>query len=163
MSNSFLKFFKPFFNNILFYSKIHAKNKIWTVGTICVVSLCGHCTYALKSVKNKIIKIDKKYKVNINEQTKFIIVDDNGEHYNLNNSFWHWKWDSIEDWHKLELNKEICIKYYGWRWPLFGVLPNVIMSNQDKILDTMTTSEYIIIESNRKQEKIKYFIKFHKI
>ena len=34
-----------------------------------------------------------------------------------------------EDWHKIQ-NTEIKIKYYGWRIPLFGVFPNIIMSEQ---------------------------------
>ena len=58
-----------------------------------------------------------------------MIIDQNGKHYNVNNSFWFWKWNSNEDWHKIQ-NTEINIKYYGWRIPLFGVFPNIVMSEQ---------------------------------
>ena len=59
-------------------------------------------------------------------------VDSDGRHFNVNNSLWYWKWDSIEDWNKIK-NKikndsQITIKYYGIRIPFFGLFPNIIKS-----------------------------------
>lgn len=156
MSRSFLKFLTPLFKS---YNSVesnnHEINKIIGLSTIGVATavLLGHCSYALGTVENKIIQINKKYLFDRNGFTEFMIVDDNGKHYNVNNSLWYWKWDSIEDWHKLEPNKDIVIKYYGWRVPLFGIFPNIIMSKQDKVLDSMSRAEYIVIESKRTQEK----------
>ena len=132
MSKSFTHFFKLLFGTAL---------------------LLGHCAYALKTCENKIVKIDRKYKFDRNGFTEFMIIDDNGKHYNVNNSLWYWKWDSIEDWHKLEPNKDIAIKYYGWRVPLFGLFPNIIMCDQGKVLDSMTSAECRVIESKRNEEK----------
>ena len=149
MSRTFIKFLKPLLTSInSFYSNNDKLNKFFslTVGTITIISTICHCAYALGSVKNKIIKIDKKYKFNRNGFTEFMITDNNGKHYNVTNSLWYWKWDSLEDWHKLEPNKEIVIKYYGWRYPLFGMFPNIIMSKQDDVLNSMTSSEYRTIE-----------------
>lgn len=103
---------------------------IKTIGTVTIISTVSHCAYVIGSVKNKYIKIDKKYQFDRNGFTEFMVIDNNGEHYNVNNSLWFWKWDSIEDWHNLELNKLIMVKYYGWRYPLFGMFPNIIASKQ---------------------------------
>lgn len=61
---------------------------------------------------------------------------------------------TIEDWHKLELNKDIVIKYYGRRVPLFGLFPNIIMSKQDKLLDSISSAECSFLEFNRNKEKV---------
>ena len=131
-------------------SRSTARIALSTIGAM----ILGHCSYALGTVEKKIINIDKKYLFDRNGFTEFMVLDDNGEHYNVNNSLWHWKWDSIEDWHKLELNKDIVIKYYGWRVPLFGLFPNIIMSKQDKSLDSMLTAEYRVLEYYRNKEKL---------
>ena len=94
------------------------------------IGLSLHCSYTLFTSRNKIIKVDKKYKFVRNGFTEFMIIDENGQHYNVNNSFWYLKWNSYEDWHKIETNKKCKIKYYGWRVPLFGMFPNIIMSEQ---------------------------------
>jgi hypothetical protein len=133
MSRTFLKYFKPFiksFINIDSNNDNINKFVIKTITIISTISTVSHCAYALGSVENKYIKIVKKYQFDRNGFTEFMIICDNGEHYNVTNSLWFWKWDSIEDWHNLELNKLIMVKYYGWRYPLFGMFPNIIASKQ---------------------------------
>lgn len=93
-----------------------------------------HMYYTYGTLENKVIKVEKKYKFTRNGFTEFMIVDSKGKHYNVNNSFWLWKWDSIEDWNSIETNKPIVVKYYGVRIPLFGIFPNIICSNQEKML-----------------------------
>jgi hypothetical protein len=100
----------------------------------------GNGIYAYVTVENKLIKVNKKYQFDRNGFTEFMIIDDNGVHYNVNNSVWHWKWVSIEDWHKLETSKVLAIKYYGWRVPLLGLFPNIIMSRQKEVLDSITSA-----------------------
>jgi hypothetical protein len=133
MSRTFLKYFKPFIKSFM---NINSNNDninifiIKTIGTVTIISTVSHCAYVIGSVENKYIKIDKKYQFDRNGFTEFMVIDNNGEHYNVNNSLWFWKWGSIEDWHNLELNKLIMVKYYGWRYPLFGMFPNIIASKQ---------------------------------
>lgn len=153
MSRSFVKFFTPLFNSL--ESNNSEINRIvvsYTIG-FATSALLGHCSYALGTVENKIIQINKKYLFDRNGFTEFMIVDDNGKHYNVNNSLWYWKWDSIEDWHKLEPNKDIIIKYYGWRIPLFGLFPNIVMIDKAPVLNSMSSAEYRVLEYNRNQEK----------
>lgn len=133
MSQTFFKYFKPFIKSFI---NINSNNDniniflIKTIGTVTIISTVNHYAYVLGSVENKLIKIDKKYQFDRNGFTEFMIIDDKGEHYNVTNSLWYWKWDAIEDWHNIELNKLIMVKYYGWRYPLFGMFPNIIMSKQ---------------------------------
>jgi hypothetical protein len=41
-----------------------------------------------------------------------MIVDVYGNHYNVNNSVWYWKWNSIEDWTKISENDKVNIEYH---------------------------------------------------
>ena len=57
-----------------------------------------------------------------------MIIDNNGRHFNINNSLWYWKWDSLEDWSKINKDDTLYVRYYGWRIPIFGIFPNIIQS-----------------------------------
>jgi hypothetical protein len=91
---------------------------------ICLVPLLIY-VYATKN--NSVITVKTKYKITRNGFTDFMIIDQNGKHYNVNNSFFYWKWDSVEDWHKIPEDKDaaVHIKYYGYRIPFLGLFPNV--------------------------------------
>jgi len=86
----------------------------------------GNFCYAISTKKEADIIVYKKYKFDRNGFTEFMIIDDHGNHYNVNNSFWYWKWNSIEDWHKLKTYNTIHIRYYGIRLPLLGLFPNIV-------------------------------------
>lgn len=134
MSREFFKLLNPFVKSYNLYNSFQTNNqeinniiRLYTIGATATL-LLGNCVYALGTVENKQIKISKKYKFNRCGFTEFMIVDNNGKHYNVNNSLWYWKWDSIEDWNELEASNDVIVKYYGWRVPLFGLFPNIIMS-----------------------------------
>lgn len=93
----------------------------------------GHCIYAHSTGKAEAITVVKKYKMNRIGHTDFMIIDEKGRHFNVNNSLWYWKWDSIEDWHKIEENskEKLLIGYYGWRIPILGVFPNIVLSDRE--------------------------------
>ncbi len=94
------------------------------VGTLC------HLSYALSTKDKKEIIVAKKYKYDTYGFTNFMVIDNNGNHYNVNNSTWFMKWDSIEDWSSIEHNDVLRIGYYGWRIPLLGTFPNIISTNK---------------------------------
>jgi hypothetical protein len=98
---------------------------------IAVISLAigGNFFYALGTKKEANILISKKYKFDRNGFTEFMIIDENGKHYNVNNSLWYWKWNSIEDWHRLKIHKTINVQYYGIRYPFLGLFPNIVSIN----------------------------------
>ena len=144
MSKSFLNKFTIFFEK---FGNTNKQLSRYEALLLSVVSLGGNACYAYGTNKNKIICIHKKYQFTRNGFTQFMIVDKNGNHYNVNNSVFYWKWDSIEDWNKMETSAEkdhdkanYDIKYYGWRVPLLGLFPNIIMSDQSKLLDSTTIS-----------------------
>jgi hypothetical protein len=88
----------------------------------------GHICYAIGTKEEKEIFVTKKYTFDRNGFTEFMVVDINGKHYNINNSVWYWKWNSIEDWSSIKENSTINAKFYGWRVPLFGIFPNIVNS-----------------------------------
>jgi len=90
--------------------------------------LGGHSYYAYGTKSTDTIKVSNTYMYTQNGFTQFMIIDKNGKHYNVNNSFWYWKWNSIEDWHKIEIGEVINVKYYGYRIPLLGIFPNIVSS-----------------------------------
>lgn len=134
---------RTFLNKFIYFNKYvqidslstNTESKIYTFIYLGVSSLMigGHGCYAYGTAKNKMIVIDKKYKFTRNGFTEFMIIDKEGHHYNVNNSMWYWKWDSIEDWCELQTSNDkdkdkILIKYYGLRIPMLGIFPTIIMS-----------------------------------
>jgi len=97
----------------------------------------GHGAFALATNKREEICVTKKYKYDTNGFTNFMIVDNKGRHFNVNNSFWYWKWDSIEDWANVETNteKKITVNYYGYRIPFLGMFPNVVEISSNSTLE----------------------------
>jgi hypothetical protein len=116
MSKTFLHGFTKIMKNIPIEDRI----------TFSGIGLVGHALYSYSTFKRNTIKIHKKYTFTQNSNTLFMIIDENDKHYNVNNSFWYWKWDSIEDWNTLRENDSINIKYYGYRVPFLGFFPNII-------------------------------------
>lgn len=60
--------------------------------------------------------------------TNFMIIDSYNNHYNVNNSVWFWKWDSVEDYAKIKVGDTITSYCYGWRIPFLSVFPNIVGS-----------------------------------
>jgi hypothetical protein len=118
MSHNFLKFIKLF-----------ALNKNIKLEPFLLLFTIPHLSYVFSTQKEDNIVIVNKYKYVSNGFTNFMIVDNKGTHYNVNNSFWFWKWDSIEDWHNLKVGNTIYAKYYGIRMPFLGCFPNIIDTN----------------------------------
>lgn len=118
MSHNFLRFIKIF----------GSSNKIKFEPILFLLTV-PHLGYVLSTQKEDNIAIINKYKYVSNGFTNFMIVDTNGKHYNVNNSFWFWKWDSIEDWHKLKVGDTIYAKCYGIRMPFLGCFPNIVDTN----------------------------------
>jgi hypothetical protein len=88
-----------------------------------------HSLYAYGTSSVEDITIANKYKMVNHGSTMFMIHDENGRHYNVNNSFWYWKWDSVEDWSKINKGDRVKVKYYGIRSPLLGLFPNIVRSH----------------------------------
>lgn len=89
-----------------------------------IIALGNGCyAYGTSKIENSIII--KKYKMVRGGFTDFMVVDKQGKHYNVNNSLWYWKWDSVEDWNNIKEGDELKIKYYGWRIPFLGIFPNI--------------------------------------
>jgi hypothetical protein len=147
MSRSFLRNFFTYAERIF---EDNAKRKIVAgeialrVGVLSTV-LAGHGIYAYSTEEKDAIVVTKKYKMNRNGFTEFMIIDDKGRHFNVNNSLWYWKWDSIEDWHRIQEKSEekLLIRYYGWRMPLLGIFPNITVSNRAEFLDSTNSAEFI--------------------
>ena len=85
-----------------------------------------HAVYAYGTSKTEEVTIVNKYQIVNHGSTRFMIHDEKGRHYAVNNSLWYWKWDSIEDWTKMYKGDRITVHYYGIRSPLFGLFPNIV-------------------------------------
>lgn len=127
----------------------NGNNKLLGLFLCCVVS--GHGLYTYGSTNKKIIDVHEKYTFQRNGYTEFMIIDKDGNHYNVNNSLWYWKWDSIEDWNKISTNKQLVVKYYGFRVPVLGFFPNIVNTN---ILDSVSSAECRVLESKNNANKL---------
>jgi hypothetical protein len=90
-----------------------------------------HSIYAFSTSQTEEIEVVDKYKLVNYGSTNFMVVDKKGRHFNVNNSLWYWKWDSIEDWHNIKEHNRLSVKYYGWRSPVFGLFPNIVKTYID--------------------------------
>lgn len=99
--------------------------------SVLTLGLLGgvHALYAYSTNNKEEIKVSNKYQIINKGETQFMIVDDKGRHFVINNSLWYWKWDSIEDWEKIKNGDTLKVKYYGFRSPLLGLFPNIISSS----------------------------------
>lgn len=98
---------------------------------IYAIIAAPHLIYVASTRNEDEIVIHNKYKFTCNGFTNFMIIDQTGKHYNVNNSLWFWKWDSVEDWCKLNKGDKINIQYYGYRIPFLGVFPNIVNTNYE--------------------------------
>ena len=106
-----------------------------TIGLTTVTA--SHCVYALSTSKKEKSVIVKKYDIVKNGFTEFMIIDNKDNHFNVANSLWFWKWNSIEDWSKIKEGDEMYFRYYGWRVPLFGLFPNIYMLSSNDFQEMM--------------------------
>jgi hypothetical protein len=151
MTTSFTKrislFITSVFDNSV-YRKIK-KEEFLSRMLIFTGLLSTHCLYALSTEKKELIYVVKKYKMVRNGFTEFMVIDEKGRHLNVNNSLWYWKWDSIEEWYKIEPNKNFFIKYYGWRVPLFGLFPNIVTTDNENFLNPNKTKKIDLFENTK--------------
>ena len=75
--------------------------------TTSVTMISSNFFYAILTREEKEIIVKKKYKFDRSGFTEFMIIDSNDKHYNLNNSLWYWKWDSIEDWYLIKEEQKL--------------------------------------------------------
>ena len=86
----------------------------------------GHAMYALGTGTEEEIPITRKYAMVRHGFTEFMVVDSRGRHFNVNNSLWYWKWDSVEEWYRIQEGETRRVRMYGWRSPLWGMFPNIV-------------------------------------
>lgn len=126
MSRHILYNLFPFLKSLV---KPGSPNILTILGTSVVLTY-GHGMFALATNKKEKICVTKKYTYVANGYTNFMIVDDKGRHFNVNNSFWYWKWDAIEEWTNIddcnEKETTLIVSYYGYRIPFLGLFPNLV-------------------------------------
>ena len=153
MSRSFIRNFLKLFQDITLNDTRYELNRnnfeTWFKSLLIATGISSHCAYALGTSKNEKSKIVKKYKMVRNGFTEFMVIDEKGRHFNLNNSFWYWKWNSIEDWSNIKEGDDLYFKYYGWRVHVFGLFPNIYMSKRAQFLDSMTSSQFRAFENEQ--------------
>jgi hypothetical protein len=129
MSKSFNKEFFNAFKLIFLkntkYQYETASQTIIANGFIFMLGAYTHYVYTMGTSTSDKLKFVKKYKMIRNGFTEFMVIDEKGNHYNVNNSFWYGKWDSIEHWSNIKEGDELYVKYYGWRAPFLGLFPNI--------------------------------------
>lgn len=86
-----------------------------------VGSYCTEKTYVAKVCEKHIDIFNNGSKL-------YVAVEFNGDFkdFIVNNSLLKWRWNSSEDYEKIELNKTYSFTVTGWRLPLFNLYENII-------------------------------------
>lgn len=129
--------------NMMFKTLLKSKDPLILFTTSISMISCNFL-YAIFTREEKEITVKKKYKFDKSGFTDFMIIDSNGKHYNLNNSLWYWKWNSIEDWHSIREEEKLNTLTYGWRVPILGIFPNIVSSQYTKIDDNIVKDTSLI-------------------
>ena len=82
--------------------------------------------YVLGTSKKDDITIAKKYTYVKNGSTNFMVVDTKGRYFNVDNCFFYWNWNKIEDWTNVKPLDQRQIIYYSYRVPFLGMYPTII-------------------------------------
>ena len=131
------------FFNIIFKNLLKSNNQSVLL-TTSVTMISSNFVYAVFTREEKEIIVKKKYKFDRSGFTEFMIIDSNDKHYNLNNSLWYWKWNSIEDWHSIKEEQKLNTLTYGWRVPILGLFPNIVSCQNKKIDDNIVNDMSLI-------------------
>jgi hypothetical protein len=104
--------------------------------------------YLLGTTKKDEITVAKKYTYVKNGSTKFMLIDDKGRHFNVDNCFFYWNWNTIDDWANLKPLEQRHIIYYSYRVPFLGMYPTIIEfdneSNSNKLFKSDDTVKHIV-------------------
>jgi len=85
-----------------------------------------HGVYAYSTHQNRPIETKEKYMFSQHGYSKYMVVDSKNMHYCVNNSFWYFKYDSLEDWNSIQPSQTLFVKMYGIRIPWLGIFPNIV-------------------------------------
>lgn len=86
--------------------------------------------YKFTDSRKTIIPKEKYIKVG-DGSSRFMIVDENNEHYQVSKLLWKFKFDNAEEYSKIETGKDISVHYYGLRYPFLRMYPKIYMVCQD--------------------------------
>ena len=137
MSTNIFKNIKYFTGNNNIYIKKYA-----------IFLYIPYLIYTISTTKEENILIANKYKYVSNGFTNFMVINDKGIHYNVNNSYWFWKWNSIEDWHSIKEEQKLNTLTYGWRVPILGLFPNIVscQNNKNTKIDDIIVKDMSLIQ-----------------
>jgi len=94
---------------------------------LAVVGGAGiHGAYVYSTKKQETIYVLDTYQRVHCGSTFFMVVDGEGRHFHVGNSLWFWRWDAVEDWHRIQRGYPLTIKRYGWRIPPLGLFPTIV-------------------------------------
>ena len=89
-----------------------------------------HAAYTYFTKKEEKIYVLDTYQRVYCGSTFFMVVDGEGRHFNVGNSLWFWRWDAVEDWHRIQRGYPLTIKRYGWRIPPLGLFPTIVGTHE---------------------------------
>jgi hypothetical protein len=74
----------------------------------------------------KTIKIADKFVHIQNGRSQYMLVTTTGEYLRVSDSFWHWKWESMELWREIRIRQTYRADIYGMRVPWLGMFPRLV-------------------------------------
>ena len=90
-----------------------------------------HGAYVFSTKKQEKIYVQDTYQRVYYGSTFFMLVDGEGRHFHVGNSLWFWRWDAVEDWHRIQRGYPLTVKRYGWRVPALGWFPTIVKTSSD--------------------------------
>ena len=85
----------------------------------------AHIIYS-SILTTKTIQVARKYMMHTKTGTSFMIIDTEGNHYEVPVSIRHWQWNVQELYDSFREGIQYEIKYFGKRIPVLGTFPCIV-------------------------------------
>jgi hypothetical protein len=115
--------------------------------------------YLLGTTKKADITIAKKYTYVKNGSTNYMLVDTKGRHFNVDNCFFYWNWNTIDDWANIKPLEQRQIIYYSYRVPWLQMYPTIVEFSNESNKQCDNESESNINKLLKSADNIKHIVK----
>jgi hypothetical protein len=88
-----------------------------------------------------------------------MLVDTKGRHFNVDNCFFYWNWNTIDDWANIKPLEQRQIIYYSYRVPWLQMYPTIVEFSNESNKQCDNESESNINKLLKSADNIKHIVK----
>lgn len=87
-------------------------------------------SYYFLTLKEKYIRVMKKYTKSEGDKTLLLIIDDSGNRYKIDKCLWTLNFNHKDIWENIQEKAQYKIKYYGLDLANFNCIPTIVFISE---------------------------------